>query len=150
MSWNEDLGMLSRAGLMDAIDKLDDGVYTIVFADVDHLKALNSATGNHVQSNRYLKKGLEVRAGEIAGQLLGDEIVFVLAGDAHPDRFVQRIRKQLAGQMLTAKERLRLIEAGGDGRLSATFAWTKATKGAIPAAIEACSINVLAQKEARG
>lgn len=149
LSWNEGLGMLNQAGLWSAINTLPDGAYIIVFADIDRLKALNSATGSHMQSNRYLKEGLRVRDGELAGQLLGDEIVFILPMEADAPAFIRRIRRQLAGTPLTTKEREALIKAGGDGRLSATFASEVAEKSAIPLAIESCSRSVLSQKAVR-
>jgi GGDEF domain-containing protein len=148
MRWNVDLGMLSRAGLDDAIDRLPPALYTVVFCDIDRLKAINSATRSHFQTNRYLRVGLEVRSGEIAGQLLGDEIVFILAAGADVAAFVRRIRRQLRAQPLTQEERRRLIIAGGDGRLSATFAYRERVSAIWPA-IEACSVDVLTQKEQR-
>lgn len=148
--WNSELGMLSRAGLLDAIERLPEDAFIVVFADIDRLKAVNTATGSHVATNRYLRAGLRVRAGELAGQLYGDEIVFILRADADAGAFIARIRRQLGRQPLTVEERRALILAGGDGRLSATFAWRPAQRGDIPAAIEACSIDVLAQKARRG
>lgn len=149
LSWNGELGMLNRAGLMDAIERLSEGAYTIVFCDIDRMKAINSATGSHVQTNRYLRAGLAVRAGEVVGQLYGDEMVFILDGESDAAAFIGRIGRQLAAQPLTQEERRVLILAGGDGRLSATFASREARKADIPAAIEACSIDVLAQKAKR-
>lgn len=148
LSWNRELGMLNRAGLDEQIERLPRAYYTVVFCDIDHLKRLNSATGSHVQTNRYLKEGLQVRAGEIAGQLYGDEIVFILRPDTAAPLFVYRIRKQLAGQPLTTEERRALILSGGDGRLSATFAYREQVTD-IWRAIEECSVDVLAQKAGR-
>lgn len=148
--WNDELGMYNRAGLMDAIDRLPEGAYTVVFCDIDRLKAINSATGSHVQTNRYLRDGLRVRAGEIAGQLYGDEIVFILAGTADAQAFIGRISRQLAQQRLTAEEHRALLLAGGGAHLSATFAYRTATAMTIRQAIEACSVDVLAQKARRG
>ena len=70
--WSDHLGMLSAAGLQDAIGALPAGSYTVIFADINRLKAINCATGSHVQTNRYLRDGLRVRRGELAGQFLGD------------------------------------------------------------------------------
>lgn len=148
LRWNTSLDMLNQAGLMDAIERLEDGAYTVVFCDIDRLKAINSATGSHAQTNRYLREGLRVRVGEIAGQLYGDEVVFILsAGDA--DAFIQRIARQLAEQPLTDSERSALAFYGAR-RLSATFASrTQVHKQDIARAIEDCSIDVLAQKARR-
>ena len=149
LAWNDELGMYNRAGLMDAIERLAPGVYTVVFCDIDRLKAINTATGSHVQSNRYLRDGLRVRAGEIAGQLYGDEIVFILKGDADAQAFIGRIARQLAQQRLTTAEQRALLLASGQAHLSATFASRTATAATIRQAIEACSVDVLAQKARR-
>lgn len=160
LSWNEGLGMLTSAGLHQAIGALpSDTTYTVVFADIDRLKTLNTATGNHLRTNRYLRAGLAVRDGEIAGQLLGDEIVFILDEhsrdeDAHPDAFVARIARQLAGQPLTISERYALASAQGcsldQARLSATFATQSGVSaGQVQRAIEALSCDVLRLKAER-
>lgn len=149
LSWNAELAMHNRAGLDAAIEELTDEAYIIVFCDIDRLKQINNATGSHLATNRYLREGLRVRAGEIAGQLYGDEIVFVLQASADVQAFLTRIRRQLARQPLTQEARRELILAGGDGRLSATFAWRRASKETIWAAIEACSVEVLERKKAR-
>ena len=47
MGRNEFLGMLNQAGFMHAIDTLPDRLYTLVFCDVDKMKAINTATGCH-------------------------------------------------------------------------------------------------------
>lgn len=159
MSWNDGLEMLNNAGLMEAIRQLGKGTYTVVFADVDRLKALNSATGSHFATNRYLAAGFRVRSGEIAGQLYGDEIVFILdehsrGGHAQPDSFIARITRQLAGQPLLSSERWALAMAQGVGfdeaRLSATFdSKSGVAASAVLAAIEELSSSVLSQKAAR-
>ena len=149
LAWNDELSMYNRAGLMDAIESLAPGVYTVVFCDIDRLKAINTATGSHVQSNRYLRDGLRVRTGEIAGQLYGDEIVFILAGTADALAFIGRISRQLAQQRLTTAEQRALLLASGQTHLSATFASRTATAATIRQAIEACSVDVLAQKARR-
>lgn len=150
LRWNSELAMLNRAGLEDAIERLPGVLYTVVMCDIDRLKALNAATGNHFQANRYLRGGLAVRAGELAAQLLGDEIVFILEAGADAERFVRRIAHQLRAQPLTQEERRALILAGGDGRLSATFAYREGVGRAnIWPAIEQCSVEVLAKKARR-
>src|SRR5207244_5192372 len=143
------LGKLNNAGIREAILQLPEGHYTVVFADIDRLKALNSATGSHCKTNRYLAACLAVRHGEIAGQLYGDEIVYILDEnsryeDAHPDAFVARIARQLAGQPLTISERYVLAAAQGchvsEARLSATFAVRSGVMaGAVLDAVVACS-----------
>jgi len=149
LSWNDSLNMYNRAGGLEAIRGLPEGFYTVIFADVDRLKAINSATGSHLQTNRYLAAGLRVRRGELAMQFLGDEFVFVLAADADADAFIARITRQLAEQPLTDGERATLAPYGAS-RLSATFAGRRQVrKQDISLAIEDCSIEVLAKKGAR-
>lgn len=160
LRWNDSLGMYNHAGLMHAIATLpSDTTYTVVFADIDRLKALNSATGNHLKTNRYLATGLQVRKGEIAGQFAGDEFIFILAEnsrneDANPDAFVARIARQLAGQPLTISERYALAAAHGcpvdQARLSATFSAMSGVKSAdVAQAIEWLSSDVLTLKAER-
>lgn len=159
LRWNDELGMLNNAGLMDAIRGLPRGNYAVVFADIDRLKTLNTATGSHFATNRYLADGLRVRQGEIAGQLFGDEIVFILneqsrGEDAQPAAFTRRIARQLAGQPLRSSERWMLAAAQGcsfdQARLSATFASASGVQAsAVLATIEQLSIDVLALKAAR-
>lgn len=160
LQYNESLGMLTAAGLAEAIRTLpNDTTYTVVFADIDRLKILNSVTRNHLQTNRYLAAGLAVRYGEIAGQLLGDEFVFILDDQARdtetdPDAFVARIARQLAGQPLTISERYALAAAQkchvSEARLSATFATMSNVSAAqVEGAIERLSCQVLAMKARR-
>lgn len=146
--WNDGLGMLNAAGIEDAIASLPAGTYTVVFADIDRLKAINCATGSHVQTNRYLRDGLRVRRGELAGQLYGDEILFVLPEGADAAAFCARITRQLAEQPLSSAERAALEALDGPGaRLSATFAWVETDD--VWSAVAALSCDVLAQKAQR-
>jgi len=164
LRWEDELHMLNRAGLKHAIRTLNpDTTYTIVFADIDRLKVLNSATCNHIQTNRYLRAGLAVRAGEIAGQFLGDEFLFLIdehgpSGDRRyhdsASAFVARIARQLAGQPLTISERYALAAAQqchvSEAKLSATFATQSGVTAAqVLAAVEQLSCQVLAQKAER-
>lgn len=148
LTWNDELSMLSQAGLHDAIAQLDPGAHTVVFADINRLKTINSATGSHTQTNRYLRDGLRVRRGELAGQYLGDEFIFILPEDADAAGFCARITRQLAAQPLSQYERAALESLDGPhARLSATFAWKVACD--IWAAVERLSREVLAQKAKR-
>ena len=159
LRWNDELGMLNNAGLREAIRQLPAGHYTIIFADIDKMKAINSATGSHCQTNRYLAAGLARRHGEIAGQLYGDEFIYILDeqtmrdGDS-PHAFIAFIARQLAGQPLTISERYALAAAQGvhvsQTKLSATFA-TKSSVAAqeILEAIETLSSEVLLMKSRR-
>ncbi len=148
LTWNDDLAMLSQAGVRDAIAQLDPDQYTVVFADVNRLKAINSATGSHVQTNRYLRDGFRVRRGELAGQYLGDEFLFILPGDADAAGFCSRITRQLASQPLSQAERMALEAFDGLGaRLSATFAWEVTSD--VWATVERLSRDVLALKARR-
>lgn len=149
LKFNEGLGMLNATGLSEAIRTLpDDGTYTVIFADVDRLKALNSATGSHFKTNTYLARGFKVRDGEIAGQLYGDELVFIVRGKA--EGFIARIARQLRIVPLTNTERRALLTAGGREHLTATFAAREGvTARDVPGAIELLSAEVLSQKARR-
>jgi len=162
LQWNTTLNMYRAAGLEEAIRTLDSTTtYTVVLCDVDRMKAINGATGNHVQTDRYLADGFAMRYGEIAGQLheKGDEFCFVIDDQARdvetdPNAFVARVTQQLAGQPLTISERYALAAAHGvpvsQARLSATFATQSNVSAAdVPAAIEALSCQVLAMKSQR-
>lgn len=146
--WNDHLCMLNQAGLHDAIAQLEPSISTVVFCDINRLKQINSATGSHAQTNRYLRDGLRVRRGELAGQLFGDEFLFILPDDADASGFCSRITRQLAAQPLSQAERSALELLDGPGaRLSATFAW-EATSD-VWAAVDRLSREVLGQKAAR-
>lgn len=146
--WSDDLSMLNNAGLRDAIAQLEPGAYTVVFCDINRLKTINSATGSHAQTNRYLRDGLRVRRGELAGQLFGDEFLFLLPADADAAGFCSRITRQLAAQPLSQAER-RALETldGPHACLSATFAWEVTHD--VWGAVERLSREVLSQKAAR-
>jgi GGDEF domain-containing protein len=150
LCWNDELSMLSQAGLMDAIHELPEGRYVVVFCDIDRLKTLNTITGSHIQTNRYLRDGLRVRRGELAGQFLGDEFVFVLADGSDAAAFCARISRQLADQPLSDAERAALVAIAGPGaRLSATFASAVVGRDGIHEALSDLSKDVLAQKARR-
>ena len=146
--WNDDLSMYNQAGVRDAINRLVPGTYTVVFCDINRLKTINSITQSHVQTNRYLRDGLRVRQGEIAGQLYGDEFLFILPEHADAAGFCARIARQLAQQPLTHTERIALEMVDGVGaRLSATFAYERCED--VWQAVERLSANVLQQKAKR-
>lgn len=146
--WSDELSMLNQAGLRDAITQLEPGVYTVVFCDINRLKTINQITGSHVATNRYLRDGLRVRRGELAGQLYGDEILFVLPEGADAPAFCARLTRQLAEQPLSQAERMALESVDGPGaRLSATFAWEVTSD--VWSAVERLSRDVLAQKAKR-
>lgn len=146
--WNESLSMYNQAGLRDAIAQLEPGTYTIIFCDINRLKQINSATGSHTITNRYLRDGLRVRRDEIAGQLYGDEFLFVLTDGADAAGFCARISRQLAEQPLSQDERAALESVDGPGaRLSATFAYERSDD--VWQAVARLSADVLAQKAKR-
>lgn len=165
LSYNPTLAMYRPAGLLEAIANLPaDATYTVVLCDIDRMKAINSATGSHAQTDRYLAAGLRVRAGELAGQVhdKGDEFAFILTERSEhgrreeysPEAFVARIARQLAGQPLTSSERHALAAAQGvpveQAKLSATFSTISHVKaGDIEQAIEWLSNDVLALKAQR-
>lgn len=146
--WNDELSMYNQAGIRDAISRLIPGTYTVIFCDINRLKQINSVTQSHVQTNRYLRDGMRVRHGEIAGQLYGDEFLFVLPAHADAAAFCTRITRQLAQQPLSQSERSALEMIDGLGaRLSATFAYEQTED--IRRSIERLSADVLAQKAKR-
>lgn len=161
LRWNSTLKMLRAAGLDEHIRTLPDATYIVVLCDIDRLKTINAVTGNHCQTDRYLRAGLKVRKGEIAGQLhdCGDEIAFILPATTrgrptNPDAFVARIARQLAGQPLTISERYALAAAQrcpvAQAKLSATFAClSNVAADDVMTAIEQLSCQVLAMKAKR-
>ncbi len=146
--WNDDLSMYNQAGIRDAIAQLAPGTYTVIFCDINRLKQINSVTQSHIQTNRYLRDGLRVRRGEIAGQLYGDEFLFVLPAHADATGFCARITRQLADQPLSHSERLALEMIDGIGTLlSATFAYEQTEN--VWQTVARLSADVLAQKARR-
>lgn len=126
------------------------GGYTLVFADVNRLKQLNSATGNHFATNRMLYAGLRVRLGEFAWRIWGDEFAFLIRGDGQA--FCGRIARQLASQPLTREQRAAIAAVEGveleQVVMSATFAVYPDVRNPL-AALERASADVLAKKAAR-
>ncbi len=162
LSWNPTLNMYRPAGFEMTVEALScDTTYTVVLCDIDKMKAINEATGCHMQTDRYLAAGLQVRDGEIAGQVhdKGDEFAFVIAEtsrgvESDANAFVARVARQLAGQPLTISERYALAAAHGcsveQARLSATFsAMSSVRAGDVMDAIEWLSGDVLRLKAER-
>ena len=150
LCYDPSLGMLNRSGgrllvLILALPCLLFGA-TLVFADVNRLKKINEATGDHLLTNELLKNGFRVRAGEFAWQIFGDEIGFLIWGDGAA--FVGRLTRQLAAQPLTEAQRRCLADADGTDCLSATFSAPIRTRS-IGRALSRGSRDVLAQKAAR-
>ncbi len=151
--------MLNGAGLREAIRQLPAGHYTVIFADIDKMKAINSATGSHCATNRYLADGLARRHGEIVGQFGGDEFIYILDEQAMRDNdsaqtFVAFISRQLAGQPLLQSERYLLAAAQNvhvsQAKLSATFATqSSVAQHEILEVIEELSSEVLLLKARR-
>jgi GGDEF domain-containing protein len=155
LSYDPSLGMLNRNGgrlliLILALPLLLFGGYTLVFADVDRLKQLNKATGNHFATNRLLRAGFRVRFGELAWQIYGDEFAFLIRGNGHA--FCTRIARQLAKQDLTSEQRQALADINGctieEAKLSATYSVYENVRW-IWQALEYCSQDVLQQKAIR-
>lgn len=150
LCYDPGLGMLNRSGgrllaLILALPCLLFGA-TLVFADVNRLKKINEATGDHLLTNELLKNGFRVRVGEWAWQIFGDEFGFLIWGDGAA--FVLRLERQLAAQPLTKAQRLVLIDADGVDCLSATFSAPIRTRS-IERALARGSRDVLAQKSIR-
>jgi hypothetical protein len=155
LSYDRSLGMLNGNGgrLVLAIMTFPVrviGGYTLIFADVDRLKQLNKVTMNHFETNRLLRGGFQVRRGEIAWKIYGDEFAFLIRGDGHA--FCHRIARQLAAQPLSQEQRVALSEINGysidEAKLSATFAVLDGVRHLWPA-MEVLSQDVLCQKEIR-
>ncbi len=154
LCYDPSLGMFTRAGgrllvIVLALPCLLFGA-TLIFADVNRLKKINEATGNHMLTNVLLRGGFRVRPGEFAWQVFGDEFGFIIWGDGAA--VVARLTRQLAAQELTDRQRLVIALADGvaieDARLSATFSVPIKTRN-IGKALERGSKDVLAQKKQR-
>ena len=150
LCYDPSLGMFNRSGgrLLVVLLTLPCLLFgaTLIFADVNRLKKINEATGNHLLTNALLKNGFRVRLGEWAWQVFGDEFGFVIWGDGAA--FTQRITRQLAAQSLTESQRQVLIDADGIDHLSATFAIVTNVRH-IGRALGRGSVEVLAAKAAR-
>jgi hypothetical protein len=154
LCYDPSLGMLNRSGgrllivLLAPVCLLFGA--TFVFADVNRLKAINTATGNHLLTNALLRGGFRVRFGEFAWQIFGDEIGFIIWGDGYA--FVRRLERQLGAQPLTLTQRAVIAEADGvpidAACLSATFAVVTGTRN-IWQAMGVASGDVLSQKARR-
>jgi GGDEF domain-containing protein len=151
MRWNPFLGMLNQAGFMHAIDGLNpNNLYTLLFCDVNKMKALNTATGCHQKTDAYLRAGFQVRTGEIAGQIHGDELAFVLEEPANAAGFVQRLRNQLRSVRLGNEERRALVNAGARPYITAMFSFKRGLRPCeMRAALDELSGDVLSQKARR-
>lgn len=150
LCYDPSLGMFNRSGgrlltIVLALPCLLFGA-TIIFADVNRLKKINEATGNHMLTNALLRNGFRVRAGEWAWQVFGDEFGFIIWGDGAA--FVRRLSRQLAAQTLTPAQRRVLLDVDGVDHLSATFAIVRNVRN-IGRALERGSQEVLAQKARR-
>ncbi len=150
LCYDPSLGMANRSGgrllaIVLALPCLLFGA-TLVFADVNRLKKINEATGNHMLTNALLRGGFRVRLGEWAWQIYGDEIGFIIWGDGQA--FKVRISRQLAAQPLTEMQRRVLMDADGVDYLSATFSIVTNVRH-IGRALERGSREVLAQKAQR-
>jgi GGDEF domain-containing protein len=151
MGRNTFLDMLNQAGFMHAIDALPpDRLYTLVFCDVNKMKALNTATGCHQKTDAYLRAGFQVRTGEIAGQIHGDELAFVLEEPANAAGFVQRLRNQLRSVRLGNEERRALVNAGTRPYITAMFSFKRGLRPCeMRSALDELSGDVLSQKARR-
>jgi hypothetical protein len=154
LCYDPSLGMFNRSGgrllaIVLALPCLLFGA-TLIFADVNRLKKINEATGNHMLTNSLLRGGFRVRIGEWAWQVFGDEFGFIIWGDG--TAFVARLTRQLAEQPLTEVQRRVIARADGvaieDARLSATFSIVTNVRY-IGRALSQGSQDVLAQKARR-
>jgi hypothetical protein len=150
LCYDPSLGMFNRSGgrllvILLALPCLLFGA-TLIFADVNRLKKINEATGDHLLTNSLLRGGFRVRLGEWAWQIYGDEMGFIIWGDG--TAFVARLSRQLAAQPLTDIQRSVLINADGVDHLSATFAIVTNVRH-IGRALSQGSRDVLAQKAQR-
>ncbi len=150
LCYDPSLGMFNRSGgrllaILLALPCLLFGA-TLVFADVNRLKKINEATGNHMLTNALLRGGFRVRLGEWAWQVFGDEFAFVVWCDGRV--FTARISRQLAAQKLEPEQRAVLMDADGVDYLSATFSVVTNVRH-IGRALSQGSREVLAQKAQR-
>jgi hypothetical protein len=154
LCYDPSLGMFNRSGgrllaLIMAVPCLLIGA-TLVFADVNRLKKINEATGNHLLTNKLLKGGFRVRRGEFAWQIYGDELGFLIWGNGVA--LVARLTRQLADQPLTLVQRRVIADADhvdiDAACLSATFAIVTNVRH-IGRALSAGSADVLKQKAQR-
>jgi len=154
LCYDPSLGMFNRSGgrllaIILAVPCLLIGA-TLVFADVNRLKKINEATGNHLLTNKLLKGGFRVRRGEWAWQIYGDELGFLIWGDGA--QLVARLTRQLAAQPLTLVQRRVIADADHVcvecACLSATFAIVTDVRH-IGRALSIGSADVLAQKAER-
>ncbi len=150
LCYDPSLGMFNRSGgrLMAVLLALPCLLFgaTLIFADVNRLKKINEATGNHLLTNALLKGGFRVRFGECAWQVFGDEFGFIIWGDGQA--FIQRIARQMATQPLNMAQRRVLLDTDGVDYLSATFAIIPNVRQ-INTALRRGSAEVLAQKAKR-
>lgn len=151
LRWNPFLGMLNQAGFLHAVDTLpEDRLYALVFCDVDKMKIINTATGCHQKTDAYLRAGFRVRAGEIAAQIHGDEVAFVLDEPCDVSGFEGRIRRQLRDVRIGEEERRRMVNAGARPYITAMFAHQRGLRPSeMRAALDTLSMDVLAQKARR-
>lgn len=154
LCYDPSLGMFNRSGgrlltIILAVPCMLFGA-TLIFADVNRLKKINEATGNHLLTNKLLKGGFRVRRGEFAWQIYGDELGFLFWGDG--ELVKARLARQLAAQPLTLAQRRVIADADGVcmGRacLSATFAIVTDVRH-IGRALSSGSADVLKQKAER-
>lgn len=88
-------GILTRAAFEIEKRKLSDGTF-VVFGDIDDMHGMNTQYG-YETVNAKIREALKVRTGDLLLTGLwfsGDEIVFVIRGDA--DGFVERIRNSFS------------------------------------------------------
>jgi diguanylate cyclase (GGDEF)-like protein len=118
-------GALGRRALSDCVEKgLAAGVpFAVLFVDVDHFKSVNDTFG-HAIGDVALKRVAEAlsrgrRTGDVCGRYGGEEFVLVI------NRVSREQAASVAERHRQAVARLRLVDAGGPERLTASFgvAW---------------------------
>jgi len=124
-------GILTRAAFEIEKRKSTDGQF-VVFGDIDNMHQLNTQYG-YETVNEKIRTALQVRSDDLLLTGLwfsGDEIVFIIRGDA--DGFVERVRNS--------------FQAHGMG---ITLAGSQIVNGDVDIAIDIASTNVQLQKIGR-
>lgn len=124
-------GILTRAAFEIEKRKVANGQY-VIFGDVDQMHELNTQYG-YEEVNARVRKALQIRGTDLLVMGLwfsGDEIVFVIRGDA--DGFVERVRNSFSNL-----------------GMGITLAGSEIVDGEIDIAIQIAAEAVQAQKAGR-
>jgi len=102
-------GLLNRRGVIDHVAALDDQPRTIALCDIDSFKGINDGHGHEV-GDRVLKVVAEALergcSPHLVGRWGGEEfiVVFDEADSAKAARCIDKVREELSGRRLRARE----------------------------------------------